>query len=184
MAEISNIQPRSYQCNNQPRTLVPLRDFFFFYYFFFSFFIMSLNLSKNLPDSRFILGFGGGYVPTNSNDVTNRTSTAAVAASVPRKRLKRRIDSNFFLNSSNNVTNQTFMPAAAASISNKSNTSVPSNFAISGMCYCLSLFYSLYFLKTLLTITFIYFVYLFLFFCPFHFFFFGPCLFHIYSTIW
>ena len=129
---------------------------------------MSLNLSKNLSDSRFISGFGGGYVPNNSNDVTDRTSTAAVAATVSRKRVPRkgsksRIESSFFLNSSNNVTNQTFMPAAAASISNKSNTSVPSNFAISGMCYCWSLFYSLYFTRTLLTITFIFFVYLFFF---------------------
>ena len=81
---------------------------------------MSLNLGKNLPGSRFIPGFGGGYVSSNSNDVTNRTSAHVVAATVPRKRLKSRIDSSFFLNSSNNVTNQTFMPAAAASISNKS----------------------------------------------------------------
>ena len=62
---------------------------------------MSLNLGKNLPGSRFIPGFGGGYVPNNSNDVTNRTSTAAVAAT----------------------------------ISNKSNVSVPTDCALSGMCY-------------------------------------------------
>ena len=63
---------------------------------------MNLNLSKNLQGgTTFILGFGGGYVPNNANDVTNRTSTAAVAAT----------------------------------ISNKSNVSVPTNCALSGMCY-------------------------------------------------
>ena len=62
---------------------------------------MNLIQEKNLPVGMFIPGFGGGYVPNNSNDVTNRTSTAAVAAI----------------------------------ISNKSNVSVPTDCALSGMCY-------------------------------------------------
>ena len=84
---------------------MPLFDFFFFKYFFFSYFILSLNLGKNLPDSRFIPGFGGGYVPNNSNDVTNPTSAAAVAAI----------------------------------FSNKSIVSIPTNRALSGMCYYFTL---------------------------------------------
>ena len=46
---------------------------------------MSLNLGKNLPGSRFIPGFGSGYVPNNSNDVTNQTSAHVVAATISDK---------------------------------------------------------------------------------------------------
>ena len=42
---------------------------------------MNLNQSKNIPGGiKFIPGFGGGYLPNNSNDVTNRSSVDVVAA--------------------------------------------------------------------------------------------------------
>ena len=47
---------------------------------------MNLNPRKNLlVGIMFILGFGGGYVSNNLNDVTNRSSTAVVAATISNK---------------------------------------------------------------------------------------------------
>ena len=94
---------------------MPLFNFFFFLYFFLSCFIMNLNQSKNTPGGvMFIPGFSGGYLPNNSNNVTNRTSTDVVAAT----------------------------------ISNKFNVSVPTDCALSGMCYCGVLSFYFYFSLT------------------------------------
>ena len=77
---------------------------------------MNLNQSKNIPGGiMFVPGFSGGYLPNNSNDITNRTSADVVAAT----------------------------------ISNKSNVSVPTDCALSGMCYCWLLSFYLYFTSIL-----------------------------------
>ena len=161
---------------------------FFLFYFYFFCILFPFFSPFTLPlFSPFYPVVGRGHLP-NSIDVTNPPSPTTIPK--PRKRLKSRFDSSYFLNSSSNVTNWAFTPAAAASISNKSNASVHSNCAISGMCYCWLLFYSLYFTRTLLTLTFIFFAYLILYlilFLSFSFFlfsFFVPRFFHIYSSIW
>ena len=89
--------------------------------------------------SLFIQVVGGGHLP-NSIDVTNPPFPAVV----PRKRSKRRFASGYLPNNSNDVTNRTSTAVAAATISNKSNVSVPTDCAISGICYCCLLFYYLY----------------------------------------
>ena len=94
--------------------------------------------------SLFIPVVGGGHLP-NSIDVTNPPFPAVV----PRKRNKRRFASGYLPNNSNDVTNRTFTAVVAATISNKSNMSVPTDCVLSGMCYCYSLLFYLFFTSTL-----------------------------------